>query len=129
MRLGRMAMRLGGMFSRGGVFAFSVCLRGGTVGFRRLFMVLGGLCMGLFRHGYLHGEFRFEKYSQDKYFQAISLAIGAGPRSYTMPSRLSWRTITRAGTLCHRLPSYEDRAVGCHAPAKGGRETARDIRA
>ena len=61
MRLGRMAMRLGGMFSRGCVFAFSVCLRGGTVGFRRLFMVLGGLCMGLFRHGYLHGELTLGK--------------------------------------------------------------------
>ena len=61
MRLGRMAMRLGGMFGRGGVFAFSVCLRGGTVGFRRLFMVLGGLCMALFRHGYLHGELTLGK--------------------------------------------------------------------
>ena len=54
MRLGRMAVSLLRMFGGGGVFAFTVCIRGRTVGFRRLFMVLGGLCMGFFRHGFLH---------------------------------------------------------------------------
>jgi len=70
MRLGRMAMSLGSMFGRGGVFAFSVCFRGGTVGFRRLFMVLSGLCMGLFRHCFLHGPLHIQQYTQDGCFSS-----------------------------------------------------------